>query len=69
MNEQAKEERDERVSSFLIGTGLASVKHLWRQRFDRKLQDSRELLDYLCAEHGKQLYEAKKMTLDEVPTC
>lgn len=54
------------AASRIIGTSLATIEHLWQERFGRKLNSRRELVNWLCAEHHLQLDEAQDLPLAEI---
>lgn len=61
-----KTERATRIlSTRIVRTGFGSLRHLWRERFGRKLESKTELLDWLCSE-GYERDDAEDMTCEEV---
>jgi hypothetical protein len=42
-------------------TDDSALKHLWREKFGRKLESVEEVIQWLCAEHGMQHTEAENL--------
>ncbi|WP_425397290.1 hypothetical protein [Aeoliella sp.] len=50
----------------IVRTDFGAMQHLWQQRFGRPLTSRRDIVNWLCAEHGKGHSEANRMTLEAV---